>query len=252
MSEAASLAGLAALSSPGAGAVALSEQKPAPEGAFDSTASLYDAWFNTPLGRTVDELEKDLLRRFIGPAPGGRALEVGCGTGHFVAELAAQGWTVVGLDLSAEMLAVARDKQASMVLARADAAALPWRDASFDLVLSVTTLEFMTRRQEALQQMWRVLRPGGRLVVGVLNALSPWAWQRRRESRRSETPFSQAHFFAPREFVRLLGGLGAVQWSSSVFIGPAGQGLHAAWALERLGRAWLKPFGALLVGRVQK
>ena len=221
------------------------------EGAFDAVASLYDSWFETPLGRTVDELEKDLLWKLIGSGDG-RALDVGTGTGHFAVEFVSRGWTAVGLDLSAEMLAVARGKGAALSLTRGDAGALPVASESFDLVLSVTALEFVAHPHQALQEMWRALRPGGRLVMGVLNAWSPWAWARRLESRKAETPFSGARFFAPTAFVRILRRFGSVHWSSSVFVGPGGQGLRWARGLERLGRVLLRPFGALLVGRVQK
>jgi len=237
-------------------------KRPTSEQAFDGVASLYDSWFDSPLGRTVDKLEKDLLYQLAGlrsvsaearPRSGDeRILDVGTGTGHFAADLAGRGWTVVGIDLSAEMLDVARRKGSAVRLLRGDAASLPVASHSFDLVLTVTTLEFVADPQQAVQEMWRALRPGGRLVVGVLNALSPWAWQRRRESQRQETPFSEARFFSPRGLLRLLRQLGAVQWSSSVFIGPRGEGLRWAWGLERLGRAVLRPFGALLVGRVSK
>jgi ubiquinone/menaquinone biosynthesis C-methylase UbiE len=228
-------------------------KRPASEQAFDAVASLYDSWFQSPLGRMVDELEKDLLYQLAGPRSGDeRVLDVGTGTGHFAADLARRGWTTVGIDLSAEMLDVARHKGPAVHLVRGDAAALPLAPHSFDLVLSVTMLEFVADPERAVQEMWRALRPGGRLVVGVLNALSPWAWQRRREAQTQETPFSEARFVSPRGLMLLLGPLGPVQWSSSVFIGPMGQGLRWAWGLERLGRALLKPFGALLVGRVRK
>jgi SAM-dependent methyltransferase len=156
------------------------------------------------------------------------------------------------MDLSMPMLAVARSKGPSARLFLGDAAALPLAADSFDLVLSVTALEFIAHREQAVDEMWRALRPGGRLVVGVLNALSPWAWVRRRESKRQETPFSHAHFFYPWEFVRLLSRPGPVTWNSSVFVGPNGMGLRWAWALERVGRVLFKPLGALLVGRVTK
>ncbi len=247
-----------------------SGERPRSERAFDAVAGLYDAWFDVPLGRTVDELEKDLLYRLAGLRPvqsrprdsgtpemaglrnGERGLDVGTGTGHFAFDLAAQGLTVVGVDLSAPMLAVARAKGSDAHLLQSNAAALPLATASFDLVLSVTALEFVADPEQAVDEMWRVVRPSGRLVVGVLNALSPWAWARHRESTTQETPFSHAHFFQPWEFVRLLRRLGPVTWSSSVFIGPNGRGLRWAWGLERAGRALCKPFGALLVGRVTK
>ena len=248
----------------------LGSQRPPSEHAFDAVAPLYDSWYDTPLGQTVDELEKDLLYHLAGLRGlaegetlrgltegetlrgGERALDLGTGTGHFAVELAAHGLTVIGIDLSAPMLAVAQGKAAALHLVRGDAARLPLASESFDLVFSVTALEFVARPERAVQEMWRAVRPGGRLVIGALNAWSPWARQRQRESREQETPFSHAHFFSPAEFIGLLLGLGPVQWSSCVFVGPNGQGLRWAWTLERLGRVLLKPFGALLVGRVLK
>jgi ubiquinone/menaquinone biosynthesis C-methylase UbiE len=238
----------------------LRDGRPASEHAFDSVAQYYDSWFDLPLGQTVDALEKDLLYGLAHPHAGERALDMGTGTGHFAFDLAGHGLEVVGVELSPAMLAVARARAlpvrpataGSVHLVHGDAAALPLAPATFDLVLSVTALEFVADRQRALAEMWRAVRPGGRLVVGALNALSPWAWARRRESHKQETPFSHAHFCAPWEFWRLLRALGPVTWSSSVFAGPHGAGQRWAWGLERVGRAALRPFGALLVGRVTK
>ena len=66
------------------------------------------------------------------------------------------------------MLAVARSKGSSAHLFRGNAAALPLATGSFDLVFSVTALEFIAHRERAVDEMWRAVRPGGRLVVGVL------------------------------------------------------------------------------------
>ncbi len=227
-------------------------ERPPSERAFDAVAALYDSWFELPLAQTVDALEKDLLYSLAGLRRGERALDVGTGTGHFAFDLAARGLTVVGVDLSAPMLAVARDNGTAVHLLRGDAAALPLAIAAFDVVLSVTALEFIAKPERAIYEMWRAVRPGGRLVAGVLNAFSPWAWARRHESSRQQTPFSSAHFFYPWEFVMLLRRLGPVRWSSAVFIGPNGLGVPWAWRLERAGRLLFKPFGALLVGRVTK
>jgi len=226
--------------------------RPSSERAFDAVASLYDTFFDTPLGRTVDALEKDLLYGLARPQRGERALDVGTGTGHFAADLVSRGLRVIGADLSGPMLAQARRKGTRAHWVRGDAVKLPLASGSFDLVLSVTALEFVARPEAAVQEMWRMVRPGGKLVIGVLNACGPWAWARRRETRARETPFSHARFLSSREFVGLLRQLGPLEWSSSVFVGPGGQGLRHAWWLERLGRRWLKRYGALLVGRVEK
>lgn len=214
---------------------------------FDAAAPFYDSWYDVPLGRIVDDLEKDLLYRLIAPQAGERCLDVGVGTGHFAFDLAAKGLDVVGVDLSRPMLEIAQTKEDGVSLIQADAERLPLSNGLFDLAISVTTLEFVSDPASVVSEMWRVLKPGGRLVVAVLNEWSPWAWARKREF-----PFTHAHFFAPPEFVGLLRRFGPVQWSSSVFIWPDGRGMKHAWFCERIGRKIFKHFGALLVGRVVK
>jgi ubiquinone/menaquinone biosynthesis C-methylase UbiE len=225
---------------------------PESERAFDSVAEAYDGWYATTLGAVVDSLERDLLYQIARPRAGETALDVGTGTGHFALDLTRLGLTAVGLDLSKPMLEVARSKEAGLCLLRGDASRLPLVGGRFNLVLSVTALEFIAERGAALREMWRVVRPGGRLLVAALNAWSPWAWKRHLEARRTNSPFCHAHFFQPSEFVSMLQQFGPVKWSSSVFIGPSGEGMRWAWALERFGRRFVRRFGALLVGEVAK
>lgn len=230
--------------------------RPPSERAFDPVATLYDQFYDTELGRTIDKLEKDLIYSLAEPHPGQLALDVGTGTGHFARDLATRGLRVIGVDVSWAMLSVARNRTRSALplvhLVHADAARLPFVSDRLDLVLSVTALEFIAAPRLALEEMWRVLRPGGRLVIAVLNAVSPWAEARRQEAAKQETPFSHAHFYAPEEFVALLASFGPVTWNSSVFIGPDGTGLEMAQLLEDTGRALRRDEGALLVGRVDK
>jgi len=106
-------------------------------------------------------------------SPGQRVLDVGCGTGALTlaaAERVAPG-TVVGLDSSAEMLAVARRKPTPVEWRDGRAEALPFADASFDAVLSQFAMMFFDDQIRALREMKRVLRPSGRLVVAVWDAI---------------------------------------------------------------------------------
>jgi arsenite methyltransferase len=124
------------------------------------------------LYRTRDVLRR---RRLVGEAlqaaPGERVLDVGCGPGFYVAELLAQvGATgsVVGVDASPQTLALARRRtqgQDNLALHQADAAALPVADASFDKALSVQVLEYVLDPAAVLGELYRALRPGGRLVL---------------------------------------------------------------------------------------
>ena len=212
---------------------------------FDSLAPLYDSWFDSPLGARVGALERRLFLRLAQPKPGELALEVGIGTGWFARDVVAAGAHLAGVDLSQPMLAEAARKGLPWGLVRGDALALPLRPATFDLAYTVTMLEFVPDAAQAVAAMWEALRPGGRLVAAVLNAWSPWAL-------RKAPPFDRAHYFSPPELRRLLGRYGRARWASTVHFLPSGQGLGQSERLELLGRSILRPFGALLVARVDK
>jgi len=105
---------------------------------------------------------------------GQRLLDVACGTG-IVARLAAPrvapSGTVVGVDLSEEMLAVARTRAAEAGVRidwkQGDAVALPFADAAFDVVLCQQGLQFFPDKSGALREMRRVIAPGGMLALSV-------------------------------------------------------------------------------------
>lgn len=102
--------------------------------------------------------------------PGERVLDVGCGTGHQAAELAARGADVVGIDADAAMLDVARAEHPEVSFHRVDAqdraamtAVVP--TDGYDAVLSNAALHWMPRQDDVVAALADVLRPGGRLVV---------------------------------------------------------------------------------------
>jgi ubiquinone/menaquinone biosynthesis C-methylase UbiE len=126
-------------------------------------------------------------------------LEVGCGTGHFTEWFASLGLSVVGLDRLPSMLVFARGRRPDHLFVQADAAHLPFADATFDVVALVTVLEFLDNPEVALREASRVARNG--LILGVLNRLSPIALWRR--IRRAAT-YRRARFFCPSELERLV------------------------------------------------
>ena len=107
-------------------------------------------------------------------APGQKALDVACGTGVLAREATRRvqpGGAVVGLDRNESMLAVARRKAPAIDWRLGMAEALPFADGAVDAVVSQFGLMFFEDRRAALGEMWRVLRPGGRLAVAVWDKL---------------------------------------------------------------------------------
>ena len=110
----------------------------------------------------------DRLGAWAGPAPVD-ALDVGCGTGFLSLLLARLGHRVVGIDAVDEMLDLARRKAAAAGLRpdlrKGDAEHLPFPEASFDLVMERHVIWTLPDPAGALREWWRVLRPGGRIVL---------------------------------------------------------------------------------------
>jgi len=116
-----------------------------------------------------------LMLREIDLQAGEDLLDVGCGTGVLCREalkaVGADG-SVTGIDLSESMLGVAAVASPGARLHQGDATEIPCADESFDVVTSAFMLMFVPDQMKALAEMWRVLRPGGRLIVSVWEALS--------------------------------------------------------------------------------
>ncbi|MDQ6606433.1 MAG: methyltransferase domain-containing protein [Actinomycetota bacterium] len=124
--------------------------------------------------RTPDIVrQRELVLEALAPGPGERVLDIGSGPGllaHELAHAVGPEGSVAGIDLSENMLALARELepgpgQAAITLAVADAGELPFPPASFDAVLSTQVYEYVPDMPRALAEARRVLRPGGRILI---------------------------------------------------------------------------------------
>lgn len=214
----------------------------------------YDAWYKTSLGTLSDKLEKEVVFSLIEIKQGDAVLDAGCGTGNYTIELAKRGATIVGIDSSEEMLAwaglKAKGERLKASFQVADAMNLPFPDSSFDAVISNGLLCFLKEPEKALIEMRRVLKPGGRLVVGVLNRWSPWAFFRRIKGLFKDTIYNQAHFISPPELEGLLkrAGFDVKDVKTCLFFFPINDKayLRIAALFERLDRRLIPKTGAFL------
>lgn len=115
-------------------------------------------------------LTLQLLERF-GTA-GGRLLDLGCGTGAVLQELTARG-RAVGIDSSPLALSLSRQRGLQGLI-RGDAQAMPFRSESFDAVVSLDLFEHLPSDRAGIAEAFRVLRPGGILVLAVPAMESLW------------------------------------------------------------------------------
>lgn len=205
------------------------------------TPAQYDAWYDTARGRWIGESELRLVLDLLGPRSGDRVLDVGCGTGWFTRRVAARdGLRVTGVDLDAPSLAFARGRDPATTYAEADATRLPFADASFERVLSVTALCFVPDWPRALSEIVRVTRD--RFVVGLLHR-NGLLWREKGRDGGSGA-YRGAHWHTRRELLDALAGLPVanVGFRTAVLL-PSGSRL-ARCAEPCLAR-WL-PYGSFL------
>jgi ubiquinone/menaquinone biosynthesis C-methylase UbiE len=158
---------------------------------FERFARTYDGeaaisgWSETGLRRRVETF--GALLRSVSVPPAARVLDLGCGAGTYVRLLATLGHRVVGLDYSLPSLAraVDADRAGQGRYLAAEAYALPFEGEAFDMVVCIGLLQAVGHPERALDEMVRVLRPGGILVVEALNArtMLALAWRTRERIR---------------------------------------------------------------------
>lgn len=164
---------------------------------FDEWPERYDQWFTTPIGKLVFQFESELVADMLQPGRGELILDAGCGTGVFTIDFLAAGARIIGLDISVPMLKFAVKKSGGYPFSavRGDIRRLPFKDNSFDKAVSVTALEFVSDAKRGVAELFRVVRPGGRVVVATLNSLSPWAARRQAKTARGRRHILEGAFF---------------------------------------------------------
>ena len=182
---------------------------------FERSAANYEAWYATRRGRRADAAERRLLLDLLDEFRGARTvLEIGCGTGHFAAFLARQGFSVVGVDRAPAMLAEARRRFSLLPVVLADAHRLPFRDKSADLSVFVTTLEFLEDPACALREAVRIARQG--VIAVALNRYSLGGVSRRWGLQSRGALLSLARDYSPAELRLGLEYAAGARWAGTL------------------------------------
>ena len=225
---------------------------------FQELAAKYDAWFQTPHGKYVYKYEREMIDRLLDISSGVQVLDVGCGTGIYTQELLMKGARVIGMDISPEMLSIAKYKTErfgdQVCFLEADAGNMPFPDSQFDVVVSVTAMEFFSEPRTCLQEMYRVLRPGGHMVVATLNSKSLWAVERRLKSWITKTVFSNARFYSINDIKDMIQPQHVSRWEGGIFIPPffPKSLINKPDTIERWCQKWIPSCGAFVAARIDK
>jgi ubiquinone/menaquinone biosynthesis C-methylase UbiE len=140
-------------------------------GVFDRMASYYagergqSPWFQAQIKIVLDMLDSEK----------GLLLDVGCAAGAEFEPLLVRGFQIVGIDYSPEMLRLAEQRfgaSHAVHLCRADAESLPFPDASFDHVVCLGVFEYLSTYDRCLDEIHRVLRPGGVAIISLPTRIS--------------------------------------------------------------------------------
>ena len=168
-------------------------------------AANYETWYFTE-GEKAASQEKSLIKYLLSRYDRARTiLEVGSGTGYFSHWMEGLGYEIYALDISRVMIWEA-NRNHRLTCIQGDTMALPFPSQSFDLIVMITTLEFISEPIQALSEAFRVARQG--LILGVINKHSLLGWR----YRQKDGPiWSVAKLYTPRELIRLVSGFTSEQ-----------------------------------------
>jgi len=167
---------------------------------FETEADRYERWFeNHP--ETYRSEVAAIQAALNDVSPNGRGLEIGTGTGRFSVPFG----ITEGVEPSAAMRRIAERRGLKVLDAKAEA--LPYGDYTFDFALIITTICFVDDPLKACRETYRVLKAGGRLVIGLVDVDSNLG--QRYETRRNKSRFYHtARFFSVPEVVTIMDGAG--------------------------------------------
>lgn len=166
-------------------------------------SGLYTQWRSAEIGIITEHIEQALILELAGNVDGLFTLDIGCGDGELALRFWECGARSTGIDASPEMIEAARaranHRQAPVAFEVAAAEQLPFESEHFDVIVAVTTLCFIRDAASVFREVARVLRPGGRVIIGELGRWNTWAAVRRIRAWTGSVLWRRAKFRTQRE-----------------------------------------------------
>ena len=175
---------------------------------FENYFNEYEEWFEE--NRFVYEAELQAVRELL-PADG-EGIEIGVGSGRFAAPLGIR----LGIDPSLKMAEIAVKRGIEVYEGVAEN--LPFDNGRFDFALMVTAICFLGDARAAMCEAYRILKPGGALVIGFVDRISPVG--KKYEKHKAENKFyREASFYSTNEVVSLMAdeGFGDFSFTQTIF-----------------------------------
>jgi SAM-dependent methyltransferase len=180
--------------------------------------------------------ERRTVLRWLNARAGEKVLDVGCGYGYNDRIISRAGAHVVGIDVDPRRLAVAQSTNASprTEFRLMDAEVMDFAEASFDKVVSFCTIEHFSRDDRVLAHVYRVLRPGGLLVLSADSLSNPEIEEQERAAHRRR--YNVQRYYTAQTLRRKLEGVGfRVERSRYALSSPVSLALvRVSWALDGL------------------
>lgn len=203
---------------------------------FDPIAGDYDNWYETEIGRIIDQVERDLAVQLFQPS-GSKLLEIGCGTGQYTTKLAELGYQITAVDISEKMMARAREKIANLGYQvnwlKADITQIIDQLEQYQGILSMSAFEFIPNPEKILAGLFEHLEPRGCLVIGVIAGESPWSeFYGRKAGTKPESVFARARFYTESE-VRQWNVGGKLEIGKALYFPPEVSSVERALTMEK-------------------
>jgi SAM-dependent methyltransferase len=163
---------------------------------FETLASKYDAWFENE-GKLIFAIEVEAFQEILPSLPK-PWLEIGVGSGRFAQALGIE----TGIDPSSKLLTMAKKRGINVALAKGEECFFD--EESFGTVFLIVTLCFVDSPLAVLQQAYRILKPEGKLILGLVLHGNPWSQLYTSKKKEGHPFYKHSNFYSYDEVYELL------------------------------------------------